>query len=639
MATLKLQKLVYESEDSFLCKSGSASLVGNVYDPSKKSGHTAHPVIEKLGKVVWYDKENKVGIFYSDTRGLVEYDANEDVFTPVEVDDGRIAGAKINPGIITHTDYGDVFMCISILNQTGLTEVLRQAFPDDKDYKKVLSHVIHGICSNSSRIKCGEFVRDSALSYVVNDIAFGILDCDSTFYELMGSHEAKLAFFKNYIAHLRKENPDFGKACYVDSTPLPNEIRNNPFNAFSNHGTVGSANQTRLVLVLDQANGKPVWFDFINGNTLDFQTVGNVCEELDIQLAIDIQSMIVDAGYACQELFDRYNIENYEMADKETGEVFHRLMVARMPDKNGYPYGDLYQEVKDDLHNARYQFIRNQHTYFGRRFERNDILGHHEYVYTYLDQEAALTLNRKYREQDPKGWEALSEEEQNWLAVKDGYFNLISNKKDTPEAILDEYFGRTDIECFIKNPKSYLKALPLGKWNKARVKGKVLTDIISTILYLDIRNKCAPLQLPMSSLLISLGSVECTLNQKTNTLLISTMNKQVRECFNTMGIHVEAHMDLDIFKKMVMEQYKADRPSLQIKKQPGRKAKPVKIPKSKEQKAKESEEKKAAKKAKQQKEKEASKANKEKEKKARQTEKELAKAQKEIQKLKASIAS
>lgn len=56
---------------------------------------------------------------------------------------------------------------------------------------------------------------------------------------------------------MRKTNPNFGKCCYVDSSPLPNDIDNNPFNALSCHGVDSSSIQTRLVLVLDEETGLP----------------------------------------------------------------------------------------------------------------------------------------------------------------------------------------------------------------------------------------------------------------------------------------------------------------------------------------------------------------------------------------------
>lgn len=57
---------------------------------------------------------------------------------------------------------------------------------------------------------------------------------------------------------MREIHPDFGKGCYVDSTPLPKDIDDNPFNALCCHGVSSSEVQSRLVLVLDDETGLPV---------------------------------------------------------------------------------------------------------------------------------------------------------------------------------------------------------------------------------------------------------------------------------------------------------------------------------------------------------------------------------------------
>lgn len=66
---------------------------------------------------------------------------------------------------------------------------------------------------------------------------------------------------------------DFGRACYVDSAPLPDDIQDNPYNALRCESGKGCSVQKRLALVLDDATGLPVWFDIIAGNLLDVSTL------------------------------------------------------------------------------------------------------------------------------------------------------------------------------------------------------------------------------------------------------------------------------------------------------------------------------------------------------------------------------
>ena len=55
------------------------------------------------------------------------------------------------------------------------------------------------------------------------------------------------------IELMRTSYPEFGNACFVDSTPLPNDI-DTPFSALCSHGIATTAMQMRLVLILDEAS-------------------------------------------------------------------------------------------------------------------------------------------------------------------------------------------------------------------------------------------------------------------------------------------------------------------------------------------------------------------------------------------------
>ena len=64
---------------------------------------------------------------------------------------------------------------------------------------------------------------------------------------------------------------------------------------------------------------------------------------------------------------------------------------------------------------------------------------------------------------------------------------LLSNIMESPKEMLDRYFGRCRIETVFKTSEEYLRMLPLKKWNARRVYGKMLTDMISAIVYLRVR--------------------------------------------------------------------------------------------------------------------------------------------------------
>ena len=54
-------------------------------------------------------------------------------------------------------------------------------------------------------------------------------------FTMMGDDKVKTRFFQAWVKAMRRVHPEFGKGCYVDSTPLPNDAKDNPFNALCSH--------------------------------------------------------------------------------------------------------------------------------------------------------------------------------------------------------------------------------------------------------------------------------------------------------------------------------------------------------------------------------------------------------------------
>ena len=542
MACIKIQKLVLNDDGTI--HSGSASIIETTYDSSIR-GNSRKRTRERLGKVLYINDKHTCGIFLSPTRGVVQYDSKTDQFSPVERDDPRINDPELFPEPPIHTIFGDSYLVFCFLKKCGLIDVLRTSFENDTDYEKVLCHLVHGICKNGSHIACDDFFKRSFASYVLPDVPVERLGSDSPYFEKIGNDKLKVTFFTNFIKYQRKSNPNFGVGCYVDSTPLPNDIRDNPFNALCSHGVSSTSIQTRLVLVLDESTGIPVWFDVIPGNLLDLSTITFIISNVVETLNVRIDSLVLDADYVCKPLIEMFHLPSETDSDSPDEGEKCRTMLARMPAKRGYPYKQLYNELKRLISNSKYQFDRHGHTYFGY-CKTVKIFEKYENAYVYVDKDNALELGRQNRMKDPEAYEKLSMADKNWFDVKFGYFVLITNKNMTPADTLDSYFARADIETVFKTGKEYLDILPIEKWTAERVKGKLFSDIIEEIAFLFLRKELLGVGIATTRLIGSTSSLMC-LKKRNGYIEVEVPNKSVREFYKQLDIEIPSTFSLKAF--------------------------------------------------------------------------------------------
>lgn len=538
MAFIRVQKLVRGTGGNIL--SGSAAIKESQYVKDGGRFHSRQIVRERLGKVIWLSADGKSGIFLSPQRGLVSYDSVSDSFDEVSRNDERLSSGSVDvfPETEIHTVFGDAHLLLCFLAKSGMADVLKAAFPDVIERERILCHILHSILRDGSRISCDNFIEKSFASYILENIPVASLRCDTAYFGMMGKDSTRMSFFKAFVDRMRKANPDFGKCCYVDSTPLPNDIENNPFNALSCHGIDSSCIQTRLVLVLDEKTGFPVWYDIIPGNVLDINTIMTVLNDVAVSLEITINSLVLDAGYISKEVIHAFHNGT------------EKVLIGRMPARKGFPFKTLYHEFKSSLDKGKYRFVRGGHVYFGKRKEV-ELFGEKIFAYVYVDKHNALQRERNYMLEHPDEYAAMTNKEKDWLSVRFGYFILLSNRELEPVDLLTEYFGRTDIEGVIKTSKEYLGLLPLSKWSTDTVRGKILSDIMNTIIFLNIRKALDESGLSVSEVTGKTQSLMCFRNRH-GEILVETPNKKVKSYYKLLGEAVPASLKIKDFRQKIL---------------------------------------------------------------------------------------
>lgn len=530
-------------------ESGSASIVEVKYTGSSKGGskgHSKQSIRERLGRPLYLSDDGKSGIFLSPVRGIVHYDVVTDQFSNIERDDPRIADAGLFHDPAVHVEFGDGYIFMKFMESTGLGAVLRGVFQKDADYQRCLTHIYHTVARNGERVRCDVMLERSFMQHLVPEVPLSCLKCDTRYFTIMGGDDVKMGFFKAYVAFMRKSFPGFGKACYVDSTPLPNDITDNPFDAFATHGTGSSENQMRMSMVLDSVTGMPVWFDFHPGNVLDLNTLKDVTDDLQNSLGITITEYVLDAGYASKELVTAFPALPEEGHDEDgTGIDDVRDIVVRMPARKGYPFKTLYNQCKPLMANGKYDFVRGRHAYFGVR-RRVTVFDTEVYAYVYVDYDNALRGYRRFISEHPEEFESMRDRDKTWYRYKDGFFILMSSIPETPAEMLERYFGRTDIECVFKTSKEYLDILPLSKWTVETVRGKVLNDVISLIVYLGVRRAVSGSKYSVPEVFSRCRSLQCRMGSD-GCLAVEAPNKHVKNIFAQFNLTVPVKVSIDEF--------------------------------------------------------------------------------------------
>ena len=175
---------------------------------------------------------------------------------------------------------------------------------------------------------------------------------------------------------------------------------------------------------------------------------------------------------------------------------------------------------------------------------------HPEYAYVYVDHNNALKRYSDYLLEHEEEYNSMKDKDKDWYTVKFGYFVLLSNIDTSPAELLKEYFSRTTIEMVFKTQKEYLDLLPLSKWSDQTVRGKILNDIISTIVLLEFRKAVNEGGYSTSEIIGTTQSLMCFRNRD-GMVTVETPGKKVRQYYKLAGIDIPAHVDTAQFIKNI----------------------------------------------------------------------------------------
>jgi len=471
---------------------------------SKRNGGRIDKDYKNLGRVL--DKER--GIYQNRERGVFTYRLESDSYGAAPA--GFVPPPKIGRREPLIVDFGDVFFLDTFIKEIGLTasiDAIGYGNPDTL-YATIAYYALCSAANCHARDWWeGSYARilypkANLSSQRVSDLLAAV-----------GDEYTQRNFFRAYVRFLECLGTDSGNVL-IDSTGLPNSIHF-PLTAIRNHGGEIS-NEVRLIYVVQQNTGLPLYFRYCPGNVIDTTTLVRCIAELK-ETGIDTRFVILDAGY---------------YTDDNISELFGQEIsfITRLKE-NRRLYKDLVAEHLDGL-DARENLVEYNGRYIYVRRVSCLLAGHHAHAYVGLDIERKSGEARTtFRRAKDKGMDTG----QVYDAIrKQGVFVLVSSHPIAPAEVLPLYYTRQQIEQVFDIGKNYADMLPLRVRTQETFRGHLLLTFIVTVVLKKLQDALKRSAMTPLSLLLNLRNQKCKVyNDK---VITQEAFKKANDCYKLFDI-------------------------------------------------------------------------------------------------------
>ena len=474
-----------------------------------------------LGRVV--DKER--GIFKSRSRGLFTYDLNTNSF-------GKVPAEFIEPQKVRKTKYevrpqlvvsfGDVFLLDQYISTRHFDKAIDAiGFRNPDTIRALLAYYLLSPHANRHAEDWWSLTYAKYLYPKAQMSSQRISDALAD----IGSEDAKHRFFKEYFRFLSKDdnvqrsaNPSpFTDGILIDSSGLPNAIHF-PLTAVSNHdGKISE--EVRLIYVVQQQTGLPLFFRYVAGNVIDVSTLPRTIAELKAN-GINTNFAILDAGYYTGKNADVLLDAGISFISrmKSNFKVYKRVVKNHLDSL----------EAKENLirHNKRLVYVKCIPCRIGEKEDRK------AYAYLCKDLTTKHELQKHLIEQaedeDLQGGEIFD------AMREQGIFVLISSKKIDSKKVLQIYYTRDQVEKIFELCKQDAKILPVNVETEATFRGHLMMTFMAAVILKMISTEMSATELTTESMFMNLHEQHAIIYDK--ELITTEPNKKMNIAYNTLGI-------------------------------------------------------------------------------------------------------
>lgn len=501
------------------------NIVGGIeYGTATTSVRNGHKVGKSeqiyLGRVI--DKER--GIFKNRRRGIFAYDVEANTFSPVPADyqepeNRHKTKYPKRPDLIV--SFGDAYLLDEYLKKSGFMDAINAiGYRNPDTLRALLSYYILSPHANSHaedwwKLTYARFLYPKA-QMASQRISEALAD--------IGSEDAKRSFFREYFKFLGKyttsgntEAAGIGDGILIDSSGLPNSIHF-PLTAVNNHNGVVSE-EVRLIYVVQQHTGMPLFFRYVAGNIIDVNTITRTIAELKAN-GVNTKFAILDAGYYTGANADALVDAgvSFMARMKSNFKVYKRAVKNHLE--------SLESRENTVLYNKRIVYIKCVPCRIGLKEDKP--------AYAYLCKDMAMQ-----HEMEKHTIERARDENLSGAAIfddlqKQGVFILITTRKVAKDKLLPLYYMRDQVEKIFEICKQGGKILPVNVENEDTFRGHLMMTFMATAILKMMNEKLQKTSLTTESMFMNLHEHHAIVYD--NEIITAEPVKKMNEAYKTFKV-------------------------------------------------------------------------------------------------------
>ena len=451
---------------------------------SVREGSRVKKEYTNLGRVI--DKERN--IFKNRERGVFTFDPEtglygicpEDCVPPKDTRRGQYYTVDRKRHSLLVLRFGDVFFFDCFLKKIKILDVIDAIPYNNKDTLHAL--LAYYSLSSMTNYHAKDWYELSYAKVLYPNAVLSSQRISETLAAI-GMEESKRQFFVKYYDFIRRiqmndTKGDYGigdaldDAILLDSCGLPNDAHL-PITSVNNHNGIISL-EFRLIYVVQQKTGLPLFFRYVAGNVIDASTVKRTIEELK-GMGVNTKFALLDSGY--------YNGKNADILI-DAGISF----ISRVGGTHGI-YLDAKKYERDDLerkenliqHNGRVYYIKEIKVKIGEKKDKD--------AYGYLCLDTTMRNEKQKRINAEVSDEEMDEDRLYEEMQTAGLFMLVCTRKVEKKYLLGLYFTRNQVEEIFKIGKGNGKMLPICVESEEALRGHLLITFISSVITKILMNR------------------------------------------------------------------------------------------------------------------------------------------------------